>query len=289
MARIFAETSPCTGSAPTGPLAPAVRPPLGPRRRCAGSRSHHNEHRSEPGPAGRLRRRTAHTYRMAITNDSAGHNGDENATLSESGTTSRQNSSASTPVSAGQLLGYARVSTGDQDATRQHDALIEARCTRIFEDTASGMRSTTDRPGMVALMDHARAGDKIVMVELSRAGRKTSDLLAWVEELDERGIGLVVLNLGIDTATPGGRLVLTIMAALAAMERALLVERTRDGLAAARRRGRIGGRPRTLTDEQVALARSLLARGTSAAETARLLGGVCSERTIRRVCSPNSC
>ncbi|TGN66783.1 recombinase family protein [Nocardioides eburneiflavus] len=181
------------------------------------------------------------------------------------------------------MLGYARVSTGDQDLRRQHDALTSAGCDRVFEDKASGTRSTADRPGMAALMDHARAGDKIVMIELSRAGRKTSDLLAWVEELDARGIGLVVLNLGIDTATPGGRLVLTIMAALAEMERALLIERTRDGLAAARRRGRVGGRPRALSDEQVALARSLTAQGTSAAETVRLLGGVCSERTIRRV------
>lgn len=224
----------------------------------------------------------AHLSGMADTTDSAGHNDVASPTLSESGRCSRQNSKASTPVIAGAMLGYARISTGDQDLRRQYDALEEVGCTRIFEDTASGTRSTTDRTGMVALMDHAREGDKIVMVELSRAGRKTSDLLAWVEELDERGIGLVVLNLGIDTATPGGRLVLTIMAALSEMERALLVERTVSGLAAARRRGRVGGRPRALTGEQVALARSLVAQGTSAAETARLLG-VCSERTIRRM------
>lgn len=136
---------------------------------------------------------------------------------------------------------------------------------------------------MAALLDHARPGDRIVIAELSRAGRRTRDLLAWVEDLDARGVGLVILNLGVDTATPGGRLVLTIMAALAEMERALLVERTKDGLAAARRRGRAGGRPRALTDEQVALARHLVASGHSLAETTRLLGGVCSERTIRRV------
>lgn len=194
----------------------------------------------------------------------------------------RRNPDPATPVFAGQMLGYARVSTAGQDLDRQRDALAEAGCHRIFEDVASGTLAAGERPGMAALMGHARPGDRIVLAELSRAGRRAADLLVWVEELDERGLSLVVLGLGIDTATPTGRLVVTLLAAVSQMERDLLAERTRDGLAAARRRGRVGGRPRALTDEQVALARHLVANGHSLAETTRLLGGVCSERTVRR-------
>lgn len=184
------------------------------------------------------------------------------------------------------MLGYARVSTIDQNLDRQKDALIAAGCDRVFTDKASGAKR--ERPGLQALLDHARPGDRLVVTELSRLGRRSADLARLSEDLDEMGVGLVVLGLGIDTSTPTGKLIVTILSAVAQMERDLLIERTKDGLAAARKRGRVGGRPRSLTNEQVQLARELIADGHSAAETARLLGGVCSERTVRRYCQDSA-
>ena len=155
-------------------------------------------------------------------------------------------------------IGYARVSTPDQSLGRQLDELRAHGCERVFSEAASGKRGA-HRPQWEACLGHLRAGDSLVVVELSRLGRNTGDLGRLLDDLDEHGIGLRILNLGIDTTTPAGRLVFTITGAVAAMERELLVERTQSGLAAARARGRVGGRRRTFTPSQEREAQRLYA------------------------------
>lgn len=137
--------------------------------------------------------------------------------------------------------GYARVSTGDQDLGRQLDELTAAGCERIWSEAASGKRGA-DRPEWDAALSHLRTGDTLVVVELSRLGRNAGDLARLAEQMDDQQIALRILNLGLDTSTPAGRLVYSIIAAVAQMERELLVERTVSGLKAARARGRVGGR-----------------------------------------------
>jgi DNA invertase Pin-like site-specific DNA recombinase len=148
-----------------------------------------------------------------------------------------------------QLIGYARVSTSEQSLDRQLDELHAHGCDRVFGEAASGKRGA-NRPEWDACIAHLRAGDTLVVVELSRLGRNVGDLGRLLDHLDEQSIGLRILNLGIDTTTPAGRLIFTIIAAVAAMERELLIERTQSGLAAARARGRVGGRRRTFTPAQ---------------------------------------
>lgn len=138
-------------------------------------------------------------------------------------------------------VGYARVSTKDQNLDRQLDALHAAGCERIFSEAASGKKGAL-RPEWDALMSHLREGDVLVVEELSRLGRHLGELAALVDDLGARGIGLRILGLGIDTSSPTGRLVYQMIGAVAEMERNLLVERTRSGLEAARARGRKGGR-----------------------------------------------
>jgi DNA invertase Pin-like site-specific DNA recombinase len=135
-----------------------------------------------------------------------------------------------------QLIGYARVSTPDQSLDRQLDELHALGCSRVFAEAASGKRGA-HRPEWDACLAHLRAGDTLVVVELSRLGRNTGDLGRLLDHLDEHNIALRILNLGIDTRTPAGRLIFTIIGAVAAMERELLIERTQSGLAAARARG----------------------------------------------------
>ena len=146
---------------------------------------------------------------------------------------------------------------------------------RIFSETASGKRGA-DRPQWDACLGHLRTGDTLVVTELSRLGRNTGDLgrlLDELDELDERGVGLKILNLGIDTTTTAGRLIFTIVGAVAAMERDLLIERTHSGLAAARARGRVGGRRRTLTAVHEREAQRLYDSGqVTVDQIARMLG-----------------
>lgn len=221
---------------------------------------------------------------QAQTNDSDGQYPDDSATLEEPGNNPRQPGSTPTSVIAGpnRAFGYARVSTGGQDAARQVTELREAGCDEVFTDTASGTRSAVDRPGLADLLSRLRKGDRLMVVELSRLGRRTKDVLALVEDLDAKGVGLVIQNLGVDTATPSGRMVLSVVAAIAQMEQEDLSRRTKSGLAEARRQGRVGGRPRAMTDAQVDHARRQVAAGVSFAEVARLLR--VSERTVRRYC-----
>jgi DNA invertase Pin-like site-specific DNA recombinase len=148
-----------------------------------------------------------------------------------------------------QLIGYARVSTPDQSLERQLDELRAHGCQRVFAEAASGKRGA-QRPEWGKCLGHLRAGDKLVVTELSRLGRNVGDLGQLLDHLEDLGVGLQILNLGIDTRTASGRLVFTVVAAVAAMERELLIERTQSGLVAARARGRVGGRRRSFTDAQ---------------------------------------
>lgn len=146
------------------------------------------------------------------------------------------------------LLGYARVSTRDQDAALQHDALEAAGCEKIFTDYASGV--SADRPELARLWEYARPGDVVVVWRLDRLGRSLKHLTEQVEEMADAGVELRSLHESIDTTTPGGRLVFHLFSALAQFERDLIVERTRAGLAAARARGRTGGRPPKFSAEK---------------------------------------
>ncbi|QSF77841.1 recombinase family protein [Escherichia coli] len=146
------------------------------------------------------------------------------------------------------LIGYVRVSTNDQNTALQRNALECAGCELIFEDKISG--KTSDRPGLKRLLKTLGEGDTLVVWKLDRLGRSMRHLVVLVEELRERGINFRSLTDSIDTSTPMGRFFFHVMGALAEMERELIVERTRAGLAAARAEGRIGGRRPKFTDEQ---------------------------------------
>lgn len=157
---------------------------------------------------------------------------------------------------AGDLVGYARVSTRDQTLALQLDALHGAGCVRVFEETASGAQR--DRPQLAAALDYMRAGDTLVAWKLDRLARSTKQLIETVEELARRGVGFRCLTQDIDTTTAGGRLVFTIFSAIAEFEREIIRERTRAGLDAARARGRRGGRPPGLKARDLKEARALL-------------------------------
>ncbi len=155
----------------------------------------------------------------------------------------------------GHLLGYARVSTTDQDAALQVDALNAAGCYRVFVDTISG--SLEHRPELEKLLDQIRPGDTLVVWRLDRLGRSIRHLIDQLQVLSARGVGFRSLQETIDTTSPGGRLVFHVFAALAEFERDLIRERTNAGLAAARARGRTGGRPSSLSPDQVKAARRM--------------------------------
>ena len=155
------------------------------------------------------------------------------------------------------LIGYARVSTADQDLALQLDALEGAGCERVYKERASGARA--DRPALAEAFGHLREGDVLVVWRLDRLGRSLKDLIARVAELEEKGVGFRSLTESIDTTTAGGRLVLHVFGALAEFERELIRERTMAGLAAARARGRKGGRPPKMTRAKVRQAAVLLA------------------------------
>ena len=179
----------------------------------------------------------------------------------------------------GYALGYARVSTGDQDARLQHDALTAAGCYRVFTDTASG--SLQCRPEFDKLMDQLRPGDTLVVWRLDRLGRSIRHLIDQLSALQDRGIEFQSLQENIDTSSPGGRLVFHTFASLAEFERDLIRERTHAGLAAARARGRTGGRPPLLTADKLSTARKLYAQqDMTVAQIGEVLG--VSRTTIYR-------
>ena len=157
-------------------------------------------------------------------------------------------------------LGLARVSTDSQDHSLQLDALKAAGCERIFTETISGTKA--DRPELRKLLDHARAGDVIVVYSLSRLARSVRHLIDLSEEFQRREIGLMSITEAIDTTTPAGRFLYVTMSALSQLEVDLLRQRTSAGLLAARQRGRIGGRPKALDPVKLAVVKTLIAEGT---------------------------
>lgn len=144
-------------------------------------------------------------------------------------------------------IGYARVSTKEQNLNLQLDALKQEGCERIFQEKISGAKA--DRPALKAMIKQLREGDVIVTWKLDRLGRSLRDLINLMNEIQEKGAGIKSLNDAIDTTTPQGKLTFHLFAALSEFERDIIRERTRAGLEAARARGRKGGRPKGLSKE----------------------------------------
>lgn len=168
----------------------------------------------------------------------------------------------------GDRLGYARVSTAEQDAGVQRDRLEAAGAIRVFEDVISGRKF--DRSGLIALLDHARPGDSLCVVRLDRLGRSLKELLEIVDELRGRQINLISLEEKIDTSSAAGELIFHVFGAIAHFERRLIAERTKDGLARARKRGRKPGRPK-IDKDTVDAALKLIEAGLSAGQAAKRL------------------
>ena len=170
-------------------------------------------------------------------------------------------------------IGYARVSTNDQNLDLQTDALKQAGCKKIFTDQGmSGAKA--ERPGLDKALAHIRKKDVLVIWKLDRLGRSLKDLLSIVEGLKEQGAHFASIQDGFDTSTASGKMVFSVIGAMAEYERNLTRERTRAGLAAARARGRMGGRPKALDESQVKVAIAL-------AEA--------DELTINEICSQVGC
>ena len=167
-------------------------------------------------------------------------------------------------------IGYARVSTDEQSLDLQLDALKKAGCKRVVTDKASAVNR--GRPGLADVVSHLRSGDVLVVWKLDRLGRTVRGLVEFVAGLQEQAVQFRSLTDGIDTTNPAGRFFFHVMASLAQMERELLAERTRAGLDAARRRGRVGGRKRRMTPGKVESARKLLGGGMPPRDVARNLG-----------------
>lgn len=174
--------------------------------------------------------------------------------------------------------GYMRVSTQDQELAPQADALSRAGCERIFRDVASG--KDAERSGLQECLSYLRPGDQLVVWKLDRLGRSLKDLIALMSELEARQVQFSSLTEGIDTATPGGRFFFHVLGAFAQMERELIRERTRAGLAAARARGRQGGRPRKLTRQQARAAYHMFREGTTHSQLKKQFG--VTPQTLRR-------
>lgn len=169
-----------------------------------------------------------------------------------------------------QRIGYGRISTSDQNASSQQDALISAKVDKVFVDTFTGTKAS--RPELDKLREQLRSGDTLVITRLDRLGRSAKDLLTIVGELETLGVQLKVLEQSIDTSTPEGKLFFTMVAAFAEFERELMRSRTMDGLAAARARGRFGGRKPKLSEKQIEKAKKLYSDGTNVQDIARILG-----------------
>ncbi|MGH9773126.1 MAG: recombinase family protein [Candidatus Acidiferrales bacterium] len=163
-------------------------------------------------------------------------------------------------------VGYARVSTLDQDPTLQLDALAAAGCAEVFDDRASGARA--ERPGLRKALDYVRGGDVLIVWKLDRLGRSLPHLIEIVTALEKRRVGFRSITEAIDTTTPGGRLVFHLFGALGQFERDLIRERTRAGLASAAARGRKGGRKPVIVPKKLQRAKSMIAKGLTVREAA---------------------
>jgi len=169
------------------------------------------------------------------------------------------------------FIGYARVSTDDQNLDLQSDALTQAGCEQIYTDRVSGTKA--ERKGLTEALSYLRAGDTLVVWRLDRLGRSLRHLIDTVTALQERGVGFKSLQEAIDTTTSGGKLVFHIFGALAEFEREIIRERTKAGLTAARARGKSGGRPKALTEKQVQMLNNLAAdRNNSIEDICKTLG-----------------
>jgi DNA invertase Pin-like site-specific DNA recombinase len=168
------------------------------------------------------------------------------------------------------FIGYARVSTNDQNLDLQIEALAKAGCEKIYEDIISGSRS--ERPGLNKTLEMLRRGDSLVVWKLDRLGRSVRNLIDLVGGLDKEGINFKSLTDSIDTSTPSGRFFFHVMASLAQMERELIIERTKAGLESAKQLGRTGGRKRLMTESKILSARKLLASGVPPKDVAKDLG-----------------
>ena len=169
----------------------------------------------------------------------------------------------------GAVLGYARVSTGDQDLPGQRLRLEAAGALRIFEDVGSG--KGMNREGLRALLDYTRPGDALAVVRLDRLGRSLNELLAIIDDLQQRGVALLSLEERLDTSSADGELVFHVFGAIARFERRLIAERTRDGIAAARAKGKRPGR-QPIDRDKVAAAFKLVEAGLSPTEAAGQVG-----------------
>jgi DNA invertase Pin-like site-specific DNA recombinase len=169
----------------------------------------------------------------------------------------------------GDILGYARVSTGDQDVAGQTMRLEAAGAIRVFTDVMSG--KSMDRPGLAELLAYARKGDTLAVVRLDRLGRSLGELLSTVKMLHERGIALLSLEEKIDTSSAAGELIFHVFGAINHFERRLISERTKDGIAAARAKGRMPGR-QPLDMDKVEAAIKLIEANVSPTEAAKQLG-----------------
>lgn len=145
-------------------------------------------------------------------------------------------------------IGYARVSTGEQNLNLQLDALQKAGCEKIFTDEMTG--SKMDRPGLIAASAYLRKGDRLIIWKIDRIGRNSRGILAFIDEIEAKGCFISSLMEGVGTGTPTEKFFLTLLTAFAELERGNIIDRTRAGLEAARARGRFGGRPRKLSPQQ---------------------------------------
>jgi DNA invertase Pin-like site-specific DNA recombinase len=161
-------------------------------------------------------------------------------------------------------IGYARISTSCQSTDLQRDALLAAGCSRIFSDEMSGAR--TNRPGLNQALDYVREGDTLVFWRLDRVGRDMLGLVKLFTELESRGVAVKSLTEHIDTSSPSGKLIFHIFSCLAAYERDLIKERVNAGIAAAKKRGRIGGRPKAVTAAKARSIRAMRAQGLTTSE-----------------------
>ena len=168
------------------------------------------------------------------------------------------------------LIGYARVSTTDQKLTLQKDALLKAGCERIYEDELSGTKE--NRPGLLKALEQLREGDTLIVWKLDRLGRSVKSLIELVSELHSKNIHFKSVTDSIDTSTPSGRFFFNVMASLAQMERELIVERTKAGLDAAKKLGRVGGRKRVMSESKLTSAKKLLEAGALPRDVAKDLG-----------------
>jgi len=177
-------------------------------------------------------------------------------------------------------IGYGRVSTTDQNLDAQRDALQAAGCDRVLVDRASGKLAR--RPELDKALLVAREGDQLVVTKLDRLGRSLEHLIALSNDLQARGVDLVVLDQGIDTSTPVGRMFFQILGAIAEFEHALMAERTRDGLAAARARGRTGGQRPKLSPRQARIAQDMYDQTGPDGKRAHTVSEIASEFGVSR-------